>query len=98
MTKKRPTTTPPPATALTRTLTAADYWKLRAAIGDVERADAALLGAQQAYMDATQHRLTLLQSAAGLDIDLKQVTGVGWNDPALSVTFHVKPSPPGGKS
>lgn len=71
-----------------RVLSPEDYWKLRASIGDVERAQAVVQQAQASLQQHIVRRQGLLQSAAGEGVDINFVVHMDWHDDDHKVIFH----------
>jgi hypothetical protein len=68
---------------MTRTLDAADYWKLRAICGEAQRCEALALQARDAFATAHKKQAAVL-TALGLDPTLPTFT---LDDDALTITI-----------
>lgn len=72
---------------IVRVLDPAQYWRLRAVIGDVDRARAAVGEAQQRLMQIVQAQVPLLQAVAGDGVDITVLTALDWNDDTCEITL-----------
>lgn len=83
-------------TSIEKTLKTEDYWKLRAVIGDVERAQVVVQQAQAQLQQHLERRQTLLKAAAGDGIDLNFLSHIDWHDDTCVIILHrvMKADPP----
>lgn len=75
------------STRITRQLSSVDYWRLRAVIGDVDRARAELERAQQKMQVAVNTQAPVIQQAAGEGVDIAFLTKIDWNDETLEIVL-----------
>ncbi len=79
---------PKVATPLECVLSPEAYWKLRASIGDVERAQLIVQQAQESLQKHLVRRQELLQAAAGAGVDINFISSVDWRDDDCTVMFQ----------
>lgn len=77
---------------ITRQLSSVDYWRLRAVIGDVDRARAELERAQHKMQSAVNAQAPVIQQAAGEGVDIAFLTKIDWNDETLEIVLTRAPA------